>query len=50
MAVPDFQTMMSPLFEDHAGGAETPFAAVRQRLAEQFHLSEGNLALGTPLL
>ena len=48
MANPDFQTLMRPLLELHAGGAERTQKELRDALAKQFELTEEDLAEKLP--
>jgi restriction system protein len=48
MAVPDFQTLMRPLLAETEDGQEHEISAVRQALAEQFALSDADLAERIP--
>ncbi len=48
MANPDFQTLMRPLLELHAGGAEKTQKELRDELAQQFELTEEDLAEKLP--
>jgi restriction system protein len=48
MAIPDFQTLMRPLLELHADGAEKTQEELRGALAEQFELTEEDLAQKLP--
>jgi restriction system protein len=48
MANPDFQTLMRPLLELHADGAETTQDQLRDALARQFELTEDDLAERLP--
>ncbi len=43
MALPDFQTLMRPMLEEYASGAERPIADVRAALADMFALTEDDL-------
>ena len=48
MAVPDFQTLMRPLLALLEDGSEKDIAALRETLAEQFDLSDEDLAERIP--
>jgi restriction system protein len=43
LAIPDFQTLMRPLLAHFENGSETSIAAVREILAEDFHLTAADL-------
>jgi restriction system protein len=48
VAIPDFQTLMRPLLELHAGGGEKTQPELRDALAQQFELTEEDLAERLP--
>ena len=48
MAIPDFQTLMRPLLELHADGGEKTQQELRDALAQQFKLTEEDLAERLP--
>lgn len=48
MAIPDFQTLMRPLLELHAGGVEKTQPELRQALARRFELTDEELAERLP--
>jgi restriction system protein len=48
MAIPDFQTLMRPLLELHADGGEKTQPELRDALAQQFELTEDDLAERLP--
>jgi restriction system protein len=48
MAIPDFQTLMRPLLELHADGGEKTQPELRDALAQQFELTEDELAERLP--
>lgn len=48
MPIPDFQTLMRPLLELHADGAEWTQADLRDALGSQFELTEDDLAERLP--
>jgi restriction system protein len=48
VAIPDFQTLMRPLLDLHADGGEKTQAELRDELAQQFELTEEDLAERLP--